>query len=73
VSAELYREKFIRDAFINGLNSQGIRWRLLQKDDLSLEASNEEVYSLERAQQQFSIYSQPISASVANLQQDRCS
>jgi len=28
VNAEQYREEFIRDAFINGLNSQGIRQRL---------------------------------------------
>ena len=63
VSAEQYREKLIRD----GLNSQGIRQRLLEKDDLSLGAAHEQAYSLERAQQQSSIYSQPITASVANL------
>ena len=54
-----------------GLNSQGIRQRLLEKDDLSLEAAYEQAYSLERAQQQSSIYSQPITASVAKSPQDR--
>jgi len=39
VSAEQYREELIRDSFINGLSSQGIRQRLLEKDDLSLEAA----------------------------------
>jgi len=39
VSAEQYREELIRDSFINGLNSQGIRQRLLEKDHLSLEAA----------------------------------
>jgi len=70
VSAEQYREKLIRDAFINGLNSLGIRQRL--KKNLSLEAAYEQAYSTERAQQQSSIYLQPTTASVAKPPQDRC-
>jgi len=72
VSAEQYREELTRDAFINRLNSQGIRQRLLEKDDLSLETAYEQAYSLKRAQQQSSTYSQPITASVAKPPQDRC-
>jgi len=71
VSAEQYREEIIRDTFINGQNFQGIRQRLLEKDDLSLEATYKQAYSLERAQQQSSIYSQPITASAAKPPQDR--
>jgi len=71
VSAEQYREELIRDSFINGLNSQGIRLRRLEKDDLSLEAAYEQAYSVERAQKQSSVYSQPITASVAKPPQDR--
>jgi len=70
VSAEQYCEELIRDAFINGLNSQGTRQRILEKDNLSLEAAYEQAYSLERAQQQ-SIYSQPITVSVVKPPQDR--
>jgi len=64
-------EQLIWDAFINGLNSQGICQRLQEKEDLFLEAEYEQAYSLERAQQQSPTYLQPITASVANLQQDR--
>ena len=71
MSAEQYREELIRDSFINGLNSQGIRLRRLEKDDLSLEAAYEQAYSVERAQKQSSVYSQPITASVAKPPQDR--
>ena len=46
MSVEQYREALIWDSFINGLNSQDIRQRLIEKDDLSLEAAYEQAYSL---------------------------
>jgi len=52
VTAEQYREDLLRDAFINGIKSNAIRQKLLEKDDLTLDAAFEQAFSLDRAQQQ---------------------
>ena len=62
VTAEQYRWELIRDAFINGLASAAVRQRLLEREDLSLEAALEQAYCLERAQQQSSSYSINVAA-----------
>jgi len=67
VSAEQYRWELVRDAFINELASAAVRKRLLDKDDLTLEAALEQAYSLERAQQQSSSYSINVAASNVDL------
>ena len=71
VSAEQYRGELVRDAFINGLASAAVRQRLLERDDLTLEAAFEQAYSLERAQQQSSSYSINVAASNVLLQRQR--
>ena len=48
-----------------------MRQRLLEKDDLTLEAALEQAYSLERAQQQSSSYSINVAASNVVLQRQR--
>jgi len=68
VTAEQYRSELVRDAFINGLASAAVRQRLLERDDLTLEAALEQAYSLERAQQQSSSYSINVAASNVVLQ-----
>ena len=71
VTAEQYRWELVRDAFINGLASAAVRQRLLERDDLSLEAALEQAYSLERAQQQSSSYLINVAASNVVLQRQR--
>ena len=61
----------VTDAFINGLASVAVRQRLLERDNLSLEAALEQAYSLERAQQQSSSYSINVAASNVVLQRQR--
>ena len=48
-----------------------MRQRLLERDDLTLEAAFEQAYSLERAQQQSSSYSINVAASNVLLQRQR--
>jgi len=56
VSAEQYREELIREAFINGLNSQGIRQTRLEKDDISSEAKDESaVAAVQKKKNAFSV------------------
>ena len=71
VTAEQYRWELVRDAFINGLASAAVLKRLLERDDLSLEAALEQAYSLKRAQQQSSSYSINVAASNVVLQRQR--
>ena len=62
MTAEQYREDLLRDGFINGITCTAIRQRLLEKDDLTLDAAFEQAFSLDRAQQQSSSYSSCIAA-----------
>ena len=71
VTAEQYRWELVHDAFINGLASAAVQQRLLERDDLSLEAAFELAYSLERAQQQSSSYSINVATSNVVLQRQR--
>ena len=50
VTASLYRDEYIRDAFIRGLSSNDIRQRLLEKCNLTLSDAEETALSLELAQ-----------------------
>ena len=52
VTAEVYRQEYIRDAFINGLNSNTIRQRLLENNDLTLAEAFQQARTLELAQKQ---------------------
>jgi len=49
-----------------------VRQRLLEKDDLTLEAAFEQAYSLDRALQQSSSYSINVAASIVSPQRQRC-
>lgn len=51
VTAEEYRDDYIRDAFINGLTSAQIRQRLLESKTLDLQTAYEKAHTLEMAQQ----------------------
>ena len=66
VNAEEYRQELLRDAFINGLFSSSIRQRLLERDDLTLQAAFEQAYSLYRAHEQSTSYNGSLSAAVSN-------
>jgi predicted aspartyl protease len=68
VTAEKYREEYIRDAFINGLNSNFIRQRLLENISLTLDEALTKARSLESA----AVYSQaysPISDQIPHTAQ----
>ena len=52
VSAEKHRDDSIRDAFISGIVSGGIRQRLLEKDKLDLKTAFDTARSLEMAEKQ---------------------
>ena len=56
VTAEENRQEYIRDAFINGLTSQTIRQRLLENNDLSLDAAKQKARALEQAQKRAESY-----------------
>ena len=49
VTAELYREELVRDAFINGISSQTIRQRLLENQRLTLIQAYDQARTLDSA------------------------
>ena len=49
VDSETYRKEYIRDSFINGLNSAEIRRRLLEKSVLTLDDAHQTATTLEIA------------------------
>ena len=59
VSAEKNREDFIRDSFINGLQSKGIRQRLLENKTLDLKTAFDQARALEMAQKNSESYYRP--------------
>ena len=59
VSAEKNREDFIRDSFINGLQSKGIRQRLLENKTLDLKTAFDQARALEMAQNNSESYYRP--------------
>ena len=56
MSAENYRKQYVRDAFINGISSAHIRQRLLENNELTLDAAHQQARSLEQAQSQAASY-----------------
>ena len=50
VTAQVYKQEMIRDAFINGIHSQHIRQRLLESNELTLDSVFTQARSLELAQ-----------------------
>ena len=58
VTAEEYRKKLVRDAFINGISSHVIRQRLLENSKLTVERAFQIACSLETAQQHSGAYLQ---------------
>jgi len=72
VSAEQYRVELVRGAFINGLAYPAVRQRLLEKDDLTVEAAFEQAYSLDRALQQSSSYWINVATSGVSPQRQMC-
>ena len=59
VSAEKNREDFIRGSFINGLQSKGIRQRLLENKILDLKTAFDQARALEMAQKNSESYYRP--------------
>ena len=59
VSAEQYKSEMIRDAFINGLQSNHICQRLLENKTLNLQTAIDQAHSLDVAQQSSAMFSQP--------------
>ena len=57
VSAEQNRKDYVRDAFINGITSGGIRQRLLENNTLTLADAYQKARTLEQAQKQSLCYS----------------
>ena len=60
VSAEVYRQEYIRDAFINGFCSNSIRQRLLENNNMTLADAYQQARTLELAQKQSDSYSSNI-------------
>ena len=59
VSVEQYKEELVRDSFINGLSSPLIRQRLLENKTLTLDQAYSQAISLDVAQKNSAVYSQP--------------
>ena len=59
VTAEVYRQEYVRDAFINGLTTNTIRQRLLENNNLSLAEAFQQARTLELAQKQSDSYTTP--------------
>ena len=59
VSVDQYRSEMIRDAFINGLQSNHIRQRLLENKTLNLQTAFDQARSLDVARQSSTMFSQP--------------
>ena len=55
-TAEVYRQEYIRNFFINGIISQEIRQRLLENDTLTLDHTFKQARSLELAQRHSASY-----------------
>ena len=58
VAGVQYKQEMIRDAFIDGLTSPGIRQRLLEYRELNLETAVEKPRAMESAQKNCEYYSQ---------------
>ena len=56
VSAEEHRDQYVRDSFINGLNSSIIRQRLLENNTLDLSQTINQARALESAQKHSAAY-----------------
>ena len=65
VTADVYRQEYIRDAFINGLNSNIIRQRLLENNNLTLTEAFQQARTLELAQKQSDSYTSSSMGAVA--------
>ena len=59
VTAQVYREEMVRDAFINGITSSSIRQRLLENRELTLRDAVTQANTLELAQQNSLAYDVP--------------
>ena len=68
VSADKYKEEYIRDAFINGLSSQIVRQRLLENKTLDLKTMFDQARTLELAQRSNEVYAPPYSVTAATGQ-----
>ena len=67
VSAEEYRQEYVRDAFINGLRSSAIRTRLLESPALTLQQAFQEARTLELAQKHSDDFQSPSTSIVAGI------
>ena len=63
VSAKVYQEEAIRDAFISGISSNEIRQRLLENDILTLAETEKKARTFESAQKNSQTYAAPFSPS----------
>lgn len=70
VSAEVYKQEQIRDAFINGLQTPSIRQRLLENVTLSLTETFTQARSLELAQKTSDQYNTPPPLSLNTVNAD---
>ena len=64
VTAEQYKNQYIRDAFISGITSSHIRQRLLENNTLSLDEAFQQARALEQAQTQSVSYENSINAAI---------
>ena len=60
LTAEQSKQQYIRDVFINGINSASIRQRRLKSSTLSLEEAYQQARTLEQAQKQSASYDNSI-------------
>ena len=71
VSAEEYRNEFVRDAFINGLSSPSIRQRLLENNQLTVTQAFDKARSLRTAQEHSDAYlNRPNVATITHQAED---
>ena len=64
ITAEQNKQQYIRDAFINGINSAYISQQLLESSTLSLEEAYQQARTLEQAQKQSASYNNSIVAGI---------
>ncbi len=69
VTAEVYRQEYTRDSFINGLNSSVIRTRILENNNLTFAQAFQQARTLELAQKQSDSYSNNIN-NISSLSED---
>lgn len=67
VNAAKYKEEYIRDSFITGIQSSSIRQRLLENNTLDLQAMSDQARALDMAHKSMESYNSPVTSSELSI------